>query len=189
MPKFGSFQGAWGNLMLMVYGLSMTPHDLIKYLQLPTKPVQAFFPGPFYDLEPSIRTKVDLISGPKLQADKKRIDSIIERMTKKLEECGPQAHKPAGSKGQLGRSDDDNTLARLARIKESKIKCLVITGTYDKLVNPAHSTTLSKQLDCKLILLKDIGLASVFEAPAETNKAIESIVLQNNQETRSESKM
>jgi len=46
MPKFGSFQGAWGNLMLMVYGLSMTPHDLIKYLQLPTKPVQAFFPGP-----------------------------------------------------------------------------------------------------------------------------------------------
>jgi len=94
-----------------------------------------------------------------------------------------------GVKASWGAAMTHNTLARLARIKESKIKCLVITGTYDKLVNPAHSTTLSKQLDCKLILLKDIGLASVFEAPAETNKAIESIVLQNNQETRSESKM
>lgn len=46
---------------------------------------------------------------------------------------------------------------RLLRIKEKKIPVLVITGTYDNLVNPKNSYHLSEVLGCKIHVFEGSG--------------------------------
>ncbi|KAI8992286.1 Alpha/Beta hydrolase protein [Pilobolus umbonatus] len=62
---------------------------------------------------------------------------------------------------------------RLKKIKESKIPTLVVTGTWDNLVNPANSYYLAKILDCKMEIFEGSGHALPGEQPVKYNDVME----------------
>lgn len=63
--------------------------------------------------------------------------------------------------------------SRLLKIKESGIPVLVMTGTWDNLVNPKNSYHISKVLGCPMEVFEGGGHGIPGEQPARYNKLID----------------
>lgn len=62
---------------------------------------------------------------------------------------------------------------RLRKIKESGLPVIVMTGTWDNLVNPKNSHHLAKVLECQLELFEGSGHGLPGEQPLRYNKLID----------------
>lgn len=63
--------------------------------------------------------------------------------------------------------------ARLLKIKEAHIPVLVMTGTWDNLVNPNNSFHLSKVLGCPIEIFDGSGHGLPGEQPVRYNKSMD----------------
>ncbi|KAG1395768.1 hypothetical protein G6F60_010038 [Rhizopus arrhizus] len=63
--------------------------------------------------------------------------------------------------------------ARLEKIKSSGVRCLVMTGTWDHLVNPKNSYYLSQRLGCELVVFEGSGHILPVEEPERYNRLMD----------------
>ncbi|KAI8809019.1 Alpha/Beta hydrolase protein [Cladochytrium replicatum] len=85
-----------------------------------------------------------------------------------LKDTPPQV--PAAGLSQLWASLTHSISAeRLRLLRDSAIPTVVVTGTWDKLVNPNHSKYLSKALNCKLVVYEGAGHAVPIECVMQYN--------------------
>lgn len=63
--------------------------------------------------------------------------------------------------------------ARLEKIKSSGVRCLVMTGTWDHLVNPKNSHYLSQRLGCELVVFEGSGHDLPAEEPERYNRLLD----------------
>jgi len=137
LPQIGTFEGAKGLLKLML-GKSKD------------------------SLEHSTK-KYNLLIGPKMKTDKERYGQAIADAARKRDLFGAGLLTPAGSIGQLTAVMTHRTRNRLGQIADSKISCLVVHGTHDKIVDPRHADTLHQLLKCEKVMLKEVGHAPIYE--------------------------
>ncbi|KAL7311799.1 hypothetical protein PS15m_009518 [Mucor circinelloides] len=99
-------------------------------------------------------------------------DMIISMALARIDRSRPQTL--GGNLGQMAAclrhyvSDE-----RLLKIRQSGIPVIVVTGTWDNLVNPQNSFHLSKVLDCPLEQFEGSGHGLPGEQPARYNKLID----------------
>ncbi|KAK4512967.1 uncharacterized protein ATC70_003678 [Mucor velutinosus] len=99
-------------------------------------------------------------------------DMVVSMALARLDRSRPQTL--GGNIGQLAAclrhyvSDE-----RLLKIKQSGIPVLVVTGTWDNLVNPRNSFHISKVLDCPLEQFEGSGHGIPSEQPTRYNELID----------------
>ncbi|KAI8971755.1 Alpha/Beta hydrolase protein [Mycotypha africana] len=99
-------------------------------------------------------------------------DMVISTALARIERTKPQTIN--GNLGQMAAclrhyvSDE-----RLLKIKNSGIPVLVITGTWDNLVNPKNSYHISKVLECPLEVFDSSGHGIPGERPSRYNKLLD----------------
>ncbi|CAO3637414.1 unnamed protein product [Mucor fragilis] len=99
-------------------------------------------------------------------------DMVISMALARIDRSRPQSL--GGNLGQMAAclrhyvSDE-----RLLKIRQSGIPVLVVTGTWDNLVNPQNSFHISKVLDCPLEQFEGSGHGLPGEQPVRYNKLID----------------
>ena len=99
-------------------------------------------------------------------------DMVVSMALARIDRSRPQTL--GGNLGQMAAclrhyvSDE-----RLLKIKESGIPVLVVTGTWDNLVNPQNSFHISKVLDCPIEQFEGSGHGLPGEQPVRYNKLLD----------------
>jgi pimeloyl-ACP methyl ester carboxylesterase len=99
-------------------------------------------------------------------------DMVVSMALARIDRSRPQSL--GGNIGQIAAclrhhvSDE-----RLLKIKHSGIPVLVVTGTWDNLVNPKNSFRISKVLDCPLEQFEGSGHGVPSEQPVRYNELID----------------
>eukprot|EP00276_Gloeochaete_wittrockiana_P005556 CAMPEP_0184651576 /NCGR_PEP_ID=MMETSP0308-20130426/9225_1 /TAXON_ID=38269 /ORGANISM="Gloeochaete witrockiana, Strain SAG 46.84" /LENGTH=302 /DNA_ID=CAMNT_0027085915 /DNA_START=179 /DNA_END=1087 /DNA_ORIENTATION=- len=77
---------------------------------------------------------------------------------------------------------------QMAKLRQDKMRILVVAGAEDKLIPPSGGEHLARQLEAELWLVEDAGHGIVFEMPDVFNDRVERFFLENSKMGESEKK-